>query len=142
MSRRKSGGGGSLLIAIAIIFALVHYGHFNPTSFFNGLGSGGGSSSSGYYSCGQLENLWVQAGGPASAEVQMASIAMAESSGNPNATNSNTDGSTDYGLFQINSNVATPTFDPLSNAQEAVAIYNVRGYTAWVTYDKGVANGC
>lgn len=84
------------------------------------------------YTCSQLAQLWVQAGGAASLANQMASVAMAESSGNPNASNSNTNGTIDRGLWQINSIWGSgSTFDPLANAQAAVKVYGEQGLGAW-----------
>jgi hypothetical protein len=68
----------------------------------------------------------------------MAAIALAESSGNPAAVNHNTDGSTDRGLWQINSvHGSLSTFDPMGNAKAAVKIKSSQGLTAWVTYTSG-----
>ena len=61
------------------------------------------------YSFAQLEALWLEAGGPASAEAIAASVALAESGGNPDAVSS----TGDYGLWQINAEVpqnVTPGF--------------------------------
>jgi Lysozyme like domain len=88
---------------------------------------------------GQLEALWVKAGGPRASAGLAASIALAESAGNPNAENHNTDGSTDRGLWQINTvHGSQSTFDILANAQAAVAISNNgTNFSPWVTYKTG-----
>lgn len=84
------------------------------------------------YTCSQLAQLWVQAGGPSAVANLMASIAMAESSGNPQASNTNTNGTVDRGLWQINSVHGSQNwFDPLTNAQEAVALYKDQGTSPW-----------
>lgn len=90
------------------------------------------------YSYAQLEGLWTQAGGDASVAPIMAAIAEAESSGNSQATNHNTNGTEDVGLWQINS-IWGPlqTFDPLGNAKAAVQIYKQQGLSAWSTYNSG-----
>jgi Lysozyme like domain len=101
------------------------------------------------YSYAQLEQLWINAGGPAAQAPVAAAIAEAESAGNslaayPNTTvaagkGSNTDAT---GLWQILG--VPPGFtpaqltDPLANAQMAVAKYNAAGgFTPWVTYTDG-----
>jgi cell wall-associated NlpC family hydrolase len=71
-------------------------------------------------------------------------IAMAESGGRPDAINDrNANGSTDRGLFQINSihqgNAWYPTNpnDPLQSAKAARAIYLSQGLKAWTVYKTG-----
>lgn len=70
-------------------------------------------------------------------------IALAESGGDPSKTNTkNTNGTTDFGLFQINS-VHTALLsgknwqDPATNAAMAFSLYKGRGnkFTDWVTYN-------
>jgi hypothetical protein len=90
------------------------------------------------YSYSQLEALWIQAGGNASIAGMMASIALAESSGDPNATNNNSNSTTDRGLWQINSIWGSlSTYDVAGNAKAAVQVYNQQGITAWSTYQSG-----
>jgi hypothetical protein len=92
------------------------------------------------YSQAQLAAMWIQAGGDPAVAQTMAAIAMAESSGRSNATNYNTNGTTDRGLWQINSvhgYVPSTSFDPLANARQAVAVYNSQGLKAWSTYNNG-----
>lgn len=91
------------------------------------------------YTYAQLEALWIQAGGDRASAPIMAAIAMAESGGNPTATNHNHDGSIDRGLWQINSvHGNLSTFDPMANAKAAVSIKNgPQGFSAWVTYTSG-----
>lgn len=69
----------------------------------------------------------------------MAAIALAESGGNPAATNTNTNGTVDRGLWQINSShgYGTSSFNPLRNAHQAVSVYNTQGLSAWSTYTSG-----
>lgn len=71
-------------------------------------------------------------------------IALAESGGNPSATNHNFNGSTDYGLWQINSIhkdvLANGQWsDPAANAKMAHEIYAQAGnrFTPWVTFTTG-----
>lgn len=75
-------------------------------------------------------------------------IAYFESSFNPNATNHNTNGSTDKGLWQINDtanadiiaqNGGNP-FDPASNAAMAHAVYKRQGWSAWTVYNRQAPN--
>lgn len=88
-----------------------------------------------------LAQLWVEAGGNPSVANTMAAIAMAESSGNTQAIDHDANGSTDYGLWQINSvHGYNPTLllsNPLYNAKAAVAVYNSSGLGAWTTYTSG-----
>jgi hypothetical protein len=90
------------------------------------------------YSYAQLEALWIQAGGDSGSAGIMASIALAESSGNPGATNNNSNSTTDRGLWQINSIWGSlSTYDPLANAQAAVHVFKQQGISAWSTYNSG-----
>ena len=91
------------------------------------------------YSFKQLEQLWVQAGGNAAYSVIAAAIAMAESSGKSDASNFNTNGTEDRGLWQINSIWGSlSTFDPMANAKAAVEIsHNGTNWHPWTTYNTG-----
>jgi cell wall-associated NlpC family hydrolase len=69
-------------------------------------------------------------------------VAHAESGFKPNATLHNTNGSTDYGLFQINSIHAALLqsgnwSNPADNARMAFTIFSQSGWQPWVTYWKG-----
>jgi cell wall-associated NlpC family hydrolase len=72
-------------------------------------------------------------------------IAMAESSGNPGAVNnSNSNGTSDYGLMQINSShgdllKSGSWSDPVANMRMAKAVYDSQGWGAWTTYNSGAA---
>jgi Transglycosylase SLT domain len=90
------------------------------------------------YTYAQLEELWEEAGGPSDVAPLMAAIAMAESSGNSNAYNS----SGASGLWQILGapdgwTGSTDWFNPITNAQAAVAKYETQGLSAWTTYTSG-----
>lgn len=68
-------------------------------------------------------------------------VALAESSGNPQATNRNSNGSTDYGLWQINSIhsqilASGQWSDPSSNARMAHQVFTDAGskWTPWSAY--------
>ena len=85
----------------------------------------------GIYSYGQLESLWVSAGGPSWAEASAATIAECESGGNPRAYNP----SGASGLWQILGQVvAGNIFDPMVNALNAVAKFRASGdtFAQWV----------
>jgi hypothetical protein len=89
----------------------------------------------GYYTCRDLERLWVAEGGSASAELTAARVATAESSGNPAAL-SPTD---DIGLWQINAGHGPlASYDPVANAKAAIAISaDGTDWSPWTTYTDG-----
>lgn len=91
------------------------------------------------YNYAQLEYIWEQAGGSSQASSIAAAIAMAESGGNSTATDLDSNGSTDRGLWQINSVHGTQsTYDVMGNARAAVAISNNgSNWGAWTTYTSG-----
>jgi uncharacterized membrane protein len=95
------------------------------------------------YTYGQLEELWIQAGGSKALAPLMAAIALAESAGNPAANNYDDNGGTQtsWGLWQISDgthNQPVQNIDtPLINARAAVAKYNAQGLGAWGTYTSG-----
>jgi TP901 family phage tail tape measure protein len=88
---------------------------------------------------GSIMNLWTRAGGSPGAANLAAAVAMAESGGKTDAVNRNTDGSTDRGLWQINSiHGALSTFSPSGNARAAVKISSKgTNWHPWVTYNTG-----
>lgn len=106
-----------------------------------GSNSGGGfvAHPDGTFSCPALEQLWDQAGGNPADAVTAASVAMAESGGNPNAV-SPTD---DFGLWQINgSNGALATLSPAGSAHSAVVLSgNGANWSAWTTFTDGASAG-
>jgi hypothetical protein len=80
---------------------------------------------SGSYTFSQIEGIWIAAGGNKLNAPMAAAIALAESGGNPNATNDNGNGSVDRGLWQINSvHGSQSTYDVTANARAAVQISN------------------
>lgn len=87
----------------------------------------------------------VRAAGFPESEVAIAvAVANAESSLKPTATNRNTNGSTDYGLFQINSIHGSilsqgKWSDPADNAVMAFKIWSQAGdsWRPWVTFNTG-----
>lgn len=99
-----------------------------------------GPSSGGTYSYSQLRKLWLNAGGNKGWSYVMAAIAMAESGGNPQAHHVDSNGSIDYGLWQINTihhYAVSDMLNPQQNAKEAVSIFNSAGPHAWSTYNNG-----
>lgn len=81
---------------------------------------------------------------PADARPTATAIMMAESSGNSWAVGHNTNGTTDSGLFQINSIHAdrvngdlSSLLDPETNVRVASEIYREQGFSPWVTYWTG-----
>ena len=109
-----------------------------PTTVSN-LSRRSATTSAGKYSCGGLEALWEQAGGSTGEAVMAASIAMAESGGNPSAISP----TNDYGLWQINvSHGALATLNPMGNAAAAVSISGNGGnWGPWTTYTTGAYSG-
>lgn len=72
----------------------------------------------------------------------MLAIARAESNCNPRSDNSglNTDGTYDYGLFQINSvhgHSRSILANPAKNTEIAFKIWQSQGYRAWSAYNNG-----
>lgn len=91
------------------------------------------------YNYAQLEGIWMQAGGVGGAAPIAAAIAMAESGGNTTATNQDSNGTVDRGLWQINSVHGTQSsYDVMGNARAAVAISNNgTNWSPWTTYTSG-----
>src|SRR5215469_8572358 len=89
---------------------------------------------------GQLEGLWIAAGGPKDAASTMAAIAIRESGGQPWANNyHDTNGAggtqTSWGLWQISNGTHSRPVrninNPFVNAQQAVAKYRAAGLQPW-----------
>lgn len=87
------------------------------------------------------------AGFPNSELVTAVAIAFAESSFNATATHKNSDGSTDYGLWQINSVHGFPELsngawsNPNTNAQLAYRVWKAQGWNAWSTHKPSDVTG-
>lgn len=92
----------------------------------------------GVLDCSQLEQLWERAGGSPSAAFMAAEIARAESSGRENATDRDSDGTVDRGLWQVNSvHGSLSTYDVLANAKAAVYLSrDGTDWNDWVTYHR------
>lgn len=107
---------------------------------------------SNYQSDCQVFNYLKKSGFPDYTIPTMVCISKYESSFNCDATNKNTDGSTDYGLFQINSyywcsgdpsskyneckTTCSGLFNCQYNANCAYIVWKQQGYTAWYGYQK------
>lgn len=103
------------------LFAAVTRPHYMQRG---GRFQGGGH----IYSKAQLMQLWVAAGGPPFVANIAAAIALAESGGDPGAGASHPY----HGLWQVGPG---GSFDPMTNAREAVAKYKAaHGFTPWTTY--------
>jgi hypothetical protein len=100
------------------------------------------------YTLAQLESIWKQAAAGTKYDSSawatlMAAIALAESSGNPEAVNATDNGGTQssYGLWQISTGTHTPPAsnwnDPTVNAHLAIGKLNSQGLGAWGTYTSG-----
>lgn len=91
----------------------------------------------------QIANVAKASGWTSTSEIAIAvAVALAESGGRPEATHVNSNGSTDYGLWQVNSihgfdpnRLLTPT----GNGSAAHQVYSEAGnkWTPWSTYKSG-----
>lgn len=90
----------------------------------------------------QIAAVARAAGFPEAQIATAVSVCLAESGGKDDATNHNHDGSTDYGLWQINSVhssiLAVGAWNvPLDNARMALSVWRDSGWHAWTTYNTG-----
>lgn len=115
--------------------AADHYDHVHAALDLGRPGPGIGDG----YGKSRIQNLWTTAGGSAAVSNLAAAVALAESGGNPDAKNVNSNGSIDRGLWQINSiHGKLSTFDPMGNARAAVKISSGgRNWRPWVAYTNG-----
>jgi hypothetical protein len=107
---------------------------------FAGLaGTAAANASTTHYNCAQLGRLWLHMGGRKSAERIAEGVAMAESGGYKYATDHDSNGSVDRGLWQINSvNGHWSSYNVNTNARGARAISrNGHDWHPWVTYNSG-----
>ena len=115
----------------------------SSTSSSSTSSSGTSSSStalSGTLGCSGLEALWEAAGGSHAEAFMAAEIAMAESGGQQYAVSP----TNDYGYWQINGShgPALATFNPIGNANAAIAISNDgSNWGPWTTYVTGAYQG-
>jgi hypothetical protein len=97
------------------------------------------------YTYAELEQLWIQAGGPRGLAPLAAAIGEAESGGNSDALNPNDNNGTQssFGIWQISNGTHTPPSpnwsNPAVNAQLAVGKWRGAGqsFSPWGTYDSG-----
>lgn len=89
----------------------------------------------------QIAGYAAAAGFPADQVATATAVALAESGGNTDASHRNSNGSTDYGLFQINSVHGSlldqgNRFDPAANARMAYNVWKGAGgsWSPWATY--------
>ena len=104
---------------------------------------------SGSYAPSDIYQALVSAGIPSTDAATLTQVAGAESNygANPVGT-TNANGTTDYGIFQINSG-AWPQLNPSSlvsaplstQAADAATVYNQQGLGAWATYNSGAYQG-
>jgi hypothetical protein len=110
----------------------------SPGLLSYGGGSGGESSpvAKGAFGKAALAGLWTGAGGPSRLANIAAAIALAESSGNPNAHNPSGAGA---GLWQILGQVVPGNlYNPSVNAANAVKKWSdAHGFSPWVQYTTG-----
>ncbi len=88
----------------------------------------------------------IGAGFPADQLVTAVAVAGAESGWDPGATHVNSNGSTDYGLWQVNSVhadlLASGNWrDPQANARMAYSVWRASGWSAWTTFNSGAWQG-
>lgn len=108
--------------------------------------AGTAPSVSGNYDTNSLGTLWTSQGGSGQTAFEAANVAMAESSGNPDATSSNPDGGTNVGLWQLDTKGVGEGYtvaqlqDPATNCRITVmATANGTNWSQWA--DSVVVNG-
>lgn len=91
------------------------------------------------YTYAELKALWLKYGGSAASADTAAAVALAESGGVATASGTNTDGSVDRGLWQINSvHGGLSTFDVAANTKAAIKISNNgTNWNPWVAFKSG-----
>ena len=103
-------------------------------------GEFGGTGHGPILTMSEVERLWVEHGGDPAEAHTAAAVATAESGRRPAAVNgSNSNGSIDRGLFQMNSiHGGCSTFDLAENVRCAVQLRgSARGWKHWVAYNTG-----
>lgn len=134
--------GGALVVSLALVAP------FGVAVAGAGATPPAGTAGSSCQASGQKAQLAASAaaaaGFPAEQLPTAVAIAGAESGYDPTATHLNADGSTDYGLWQINGVHADLLTqgdwrDPAANARMAFAVWSAAGrsWTPWSTYNSG-----
>lgn len=119
----------------------------NPISGSAGSQTGGSAPTAGYsiatnipagkgsYSESQVQQLWINNGGPANTAAFAARVAMAESSGSATVTSSNPDGGTNVGIFQLDTKGVGSGYSVAelqdANLNTQVTIMATKGGTDW-----------
>lgn len=120
----------------------------NVAGATTGQPTGPGPTVSGNYDTNTLGQLWVSQGGSSSTAFEAANVAMAESSGDPNATSNNpVGGGTNVGLWQLETPggvgqgyTVEQLKDPATNAR--ITILHTSNGTNWSQWaDSVVVNG-
>lgn len=126
--------------SIAAIRRLLPPNGGGSTTTGASAGTGTDAASGATYNYAQLEGLWIKAGGNQQYANMAAAIALAESGGNAQASNQNSNGSIDRGLWQINTvNGTASTFDVMGNARGAVKLSN--GGSNWRPWCTAYSDG-
>ena len=96
----------------------------------------------------QIAGYAQAAGFPPEELARATAVALAESGGDPAATHVNTNGSVDYGLWQINTVHGSllnqgDKFNPLDNGKMALTVWRGAGgkWTPWSVYNSGTSQG-
>lgn len=96
----------------------------------------------------QIAGYAQAAGFPPEELARATAVALAESGGDPGASHVNTNGSVDYGLWQINTVHGGllnqgDKFNPLDNAKMALTVWRGAGnkWTPWAAYNNGSSQG-
>lgn len=115
-----------------------------PTSDAIATGSGGLLSGAAVLTKEQIMSLWAGNGGSPAIADTAAAIALAESSGRPDALSSNPDGGTNVGLWQLDTRGVGAGYsieqlrDPATNARVTVmGSLNGANWSPWQTYVEG-----
>ena len=114
--------------------------HARTATLSSSATSSSSTALSGTLGCSGLEALWEAAGGSHAEAFMAAEIAMAESGGQQYAVSP----TNDYGYWQINGShgPALATFNPIGNANAAIAISNDgSNWGPWTTYVTGAYQG-
>jgi Lysozyme like domain len=108
--------------------------------------AGSAPAVSGAYTLPEIETLWTSQGGSGETAFEAANVAMAESSGNADATSANPDGGTNVGLWQLDTKGVGAGYtedqlkDPATNAR--ITIMHTANGTNWSQWaDSVVQNG-
>jgi Lysozyme like domain len=104
-----------------------------------GFTSGSIPADAQHFSQSQLQQIWIAAGGNPANSLIASAIAEAESSGYSGIVDNDANGTTDRGLWQINSTHGSQsTFNVIQNARAAIALSNNGvDWDPWSTYTSG-----